>query len=190
MSAVLSRIECDEFDVKLIGVTPDTPADLEPGDSDAIVCLDLEAFGLEGVVRWIKDARERSDDPDEPGVVAPTFVVIGKTSHLPLEYTSGLQHELRAAGASYYEWPENCPTFLDAIRHFGAKVNRIYRMFARDEEGFRPAASEAVTGDCSSAGEPGGPDLSVYADPPVRLSDEDFRQLIQRMDSDPSNPED
>jgi hypothetical protein len=192
MSATLSRIECDEFEVKLIGITPDTPIELEPGDSDAILCFDLSAFGPERVVDWIRRTREVK--LDAPDAVLPTFVVIGKLSRMSLESASEVLKDLRAVGASYYEWPDRCHTFRDAIKALGAEANQIYRMFIRSEEGFRPAAAAHMIGDMLAAPELQNParetDLSVYSDPPVRLSDEDFRRLVRRMDADSSDMED
>jgi hypothetical protein len=190
MSTVLTPVECNEFEVKLIGALPEKEPEFQSSDAGTIVCLDLSVFNLERAVSWIRKAREiYREQPDD---IIPCFVVIGSTSRLSLTEVYELERRLLSVGAAFYERPKECRTFKEAMMAFGRVADRIYKKFYRDEEGFfRPKSDSHFTRIRERGQSPSRArrDLSAYINPATQLSAEDFQRLIRRMDQPDSSGE-
>jgi hypothetical protein len=195
MSPTLTGAERDELQIKLIAVTPRTSISPEQLGDASVFCFNIDD-GIDNLVEWVKSFRYMK--AENPQLVVPCFIAIGHTTQYDFRGSYSLKRYLSSMGAAFFEWPEECGTFTEVLEKLGEEAGEIYKMFHYDEEGSFLAKATAELGrrrknlQITSTPAESAEVLSVYADPPVQLSDEDFSSLIKRMDGqeDLSDPED
>jgi hypothetical protein len=180
----------DSLAGRIIGVKPDTYrlfgreqiAELDPAD---ILCLDMEEFGLEAALDWVRHVRQT--ELREPDIILPAIVIVGRTDNLSFEDAYHLKRKIVASGAVFHERHPS-KSFEETLTQMTYDREDIYRGFARDHRGFfypkdtpRSAGKAQIAETRPQGNVP--QDFSVYEVPLNQLSAEDFAELVRRMDT-------
>lgn len=132
-----------------------------------ISCLDMASLRPDRTLSLIKQAHQACRE-SKRGLV-PCILVLADFPEV-VEHGQAMVN----SGAFLYEKPEGFSIYNeDDTDKLKRKIEEEYPHI----EGFRESASEEVP----PSGSEGGADLRIYANPPFQISDEDFRQLIDRM---------
>lgn len=194
MAAVELTSYADRVVVPVVPVTADfyRAPEFKPEEGASIMCLDMDSLRPEQTVEWVRRATEATlRNPDQ---IVPCIVVVGSTTYLSEEAAEALERDLADAGAVFIQRPES-QSFREVFAELGQKVSRVYAHLSYLGGGATSSRRVRKLDEQRrerwrrrSAGAP-APDLAPYVSPRHQLSDDEFEELVERVDMSENDPD-
>jgi hypothetical protein len=110
--------------IDVVEVTPETDYKIQPKHNADFMCIDAHAFGVSDALEWTRKAsgyaRSQKRRP-------PLIALLADDDKLNQKDYRLATREFVRAGGFFYEYPDGCRDFIDALKAFAKGLARSYR---------------------------------------------------------------
>jgi hypothetical protein len=111
-------------DIDVVEVRPGTDHKIVPTHKADFMCIDAHAFGVSDALEWTKKANSFARSQKRR---PPLIALLANDNQLSQKDYRLATREFPRAGGFFYEYPDGCKSFGDALKAFAKGLARNYR---------------------------------------------------------------